>query len=282
MFFKIICLFFVVFANLSLLPVYANEFNNKLNLKSNEHIRSYLFQNKEGLIITEINTNADITIKPFVSEKLITNKEVYDLLSPLLVVNAGFFDGANGKTVSYIVQNGKTIATPEDNENLYTNPILSKHMSKILNRSEFRVLKKGNKIKYDITFHHQLPQNGWEILHSIQAGPMLLPKETLEEEFFVTYDKNNNLTRDAISATRKSARTAIGLRGDKVVIIVATRENPLTIDELSQICKQLKLKKAMGFDGGGSTSLDTKDIHITSEKDGSARRVKSFLVVDRK
>ena len=247
------------------------------NIKNSNPITFY--NHYKGILIAKINTQK-VVIEPYVSKNLVTSKDVFDKLEPLLVVNAGFFDGNNGKSVSYVVKNGITIANPEENDNLYSNPILCSNMDKILNRAEFRILKKSNDLKYDIALHNSPVQQGWDILHSIQAGPMLLPYNSSVEEFFVKYNEQGELVRDAISVTRKTARTAIGIKDNDVYIIIATREMPLTIEALAQLCKTLGLEKAMGFDGGGSTSLDTKNIHITSEKDGTARKVKSFLIVN--
>lgn len=239
-----------------------------------------IFTQTGGYFIAIIDTNADISIEPYVSDKLVTNKEIFDELNPIFVVNAGFFDTANGKTVSYIVKNFETIVSPKDNENLCSNPTLATHLDKVFNRSEFRILQKGRKVKYDIAKHNSPPPNGWKIRHSIQGGPALLPENTAEEEFFITYDETKKyLLRDAISVTKKAPRTAIGIREDKIFIIIAPRENPVTLESLAYFCKSIGIKKLLNFDGGGSTSFNATGVHIASEKDGTQRKVKSFLIV---
>ena len=144
---------------------------------------------------------------------------------------------------------------------------------------------RGN-IKYEIAPHNAKIPFRCELVHSIQAGPLLYPDLRLEEEYFVSKE-NGKVVRDSISALKKCARTAIGYKDDDLYIIIATTKHKLTLPELSEVCRQLSLDKAMNFDGGGSTSLnfkgtknpDYKNWEITSDKDKNARKLKSFLVI---
>ena len=190
---------------------------------------------------------------------------------------------------------GKTVLDPTTNDSLMNNLSLSPYLPDILDRTEFRVLDCNGKTKFDIARHtepaspdayHTLTPS-CRIVHSIQAGPMLYPNLTLEKEYFVSY-RDGKLDRDSISAMKKCARTAIGLRNNDIYIIIATVSHRMTLPEMAEFCKKLGLEKAMNFDGGGSTSVNYKgtnnpkykDWEIISDKDASARKLKSFLVID--
>ncbi|MBQ1611870.1 MAG: phosphodiester glycosidase family protein, partial [Alphaproteobacteria bacterium] len=64
-------------------------------------------------------------------------------------------------------------------------------------------------------------------------------------------------------------------------ILIITDENPMDMYEVQALCKKLGFERAMGLDGGSSTSMDYKDIyHVISVKgDGAGRKLKSFITV---
>ena len=65
-----------------------------------------IVQDPIGVYIVEIDTtHENINLQPFYVKGLKTNNAVYHDLEPRLVVNAGFFDPKNKKTVSYVVIN---------------------------------------------------------------------------------------------------------------------------------------------------------------------------------
>ena len=117
---------------------------------------------------------------------------------------------------------------------------------------------------------------------------MLYPDLRLSREYFVTKDKDGNVTRDSISALKRCARTVIGIKNGDIYIIIANMYHKRTLPEMYKVCKQLNLDKAMNFDGGGSTSLnykgtgntEYKNFEIISDKKASARKLKSFLVIE--
>ena len=153
-------------------------------------------------------------------------------------------------------------------------------MDKILNRGEFRFIKCENNVKkYDIAYHNDALEQGCEIEHSIQAGPILDDRMDLEKEYFIELNENNEIIRDSIGANKKLARSAIGIRKNDVYLFVVTNENPMTIDELSAFLKKKKMKKALAFDGGSSTSFENGGISVVSTNDEQGRKVKSFLTV---
>ena len=222
-----------------------------------------IVQDPEGVYIVEVNTTKN-SLVPYVSEKLETNENVYNKTGAKFVINAGFFDPKNQKTVSYITINGNLKESPENNENLMNNKVLEPYMDKILNRSEFRILEntKG-KLLYDIALHNDVIPTGYKLKHAIQAGPMLFPDLRLEEEFFVL-KQDGKIISESASSLHKYARTAIGIRDNNVYLFIITNKNPMTLEEVSNLTRKWGMEKSMAFDGGGSTSFDTKELHIVS------------------
>lgn len=231
-----------------------------------------------GVYMVKINNAPMYDLEPYITEELTTVKDVFDKNSFKVVINAGFFDPNNGKTISYVVKDKEIVLDPSKNEALTENPNLKPYLDKILNRSEFRVLKCDGKTEYDIAYHNDPVNDKCEIQHSIQAGPILGDKLDLEKEYFVV-TKDGKLERDSISATKKVARTAIGLKSNDVYLFIVTDKNPMTIEELSELMKKKGMEKSMAFDGGSSTSFENGLISVTSIGDGLGRKVKSFLIV---
>jgi exopolysaccharide biosynthesis protein len=234
----------------------------------------------EGIYVVEVNTKkSKCNLEPYVVTLLETNKSVYDRLNPRFVVNAGFFDPKNHQTVSYVTIDGHQVLNPKNNSNLMENEALKPYMDKILDRSEFRVLEnpKG-KLKYDIATHNTPVEKGYKLKHSIQAGPMLYPDLRLEDEFFILV-RDGKIISESASSLHKYARTGIGIKENKVYLFIVTGKSPMTLEELSDLTKKWGMEKAMAFDGGGSTSFDSKELHIISQEAGQGRKLKSFLIL---
>ncbi|MBQ3641659.1 hypothetical protein II906_07035, partial [bacterium] len=101
-----------------------------------------IVQDPEGVYIIEVNTNqSKYKLMPYYTDELSTNHSVYKETGARFVVNTGFFDPKNMKTVSYVTIDSDVVLNPEDNENLMNNKALKPYLNKILNRSEFRILK---------------------------------------------------------------------------------------------------------------------------------------------
>lgn len=238
----------------------------------------------DGLYIIKIDTKkVGNLFQPYYVTHLTTNREVFDNTNARLVINAGFFDPKNHQTVSYLTLNGKTILDPHNNKNLMGNKYLEPYMDKILNRSELRVLKSktDDSLLYDIAPHNEPVPRGYELIHAIQGGPALAPVLRLEEEFFVITDDEGKIISQSASCLSKYARTLIGIKNNNIYFVIATKSRPITLIEASDIMKAAGFSKAMAYDGGGSVSLDyrDKDIHIVSDKNETARKLKSFWVV---
>ncbi len=239
-----------------------------------------IIQDPNGVYIVEIDTSKSKSkLKPYYVNELETNKYVYEKTNARLVVNAGFFDFKNQKTVSYVTINGAVVLNPENNENLMENEVLKPFMDKILNRSEFRILEdEAGNIVYDIAPHNEAIKEGYALKHAIQAGPMLFPDLRLEEEFFVLKNEGRIISESA-SCLHKYPRTAIGIKENKVYLFLITKEAPMSLEEVAELTRKWEMEKAMAFDGGGSTSFDAQELHIISDKDDTARKLKSFLIL---
>lgn len=214
------------------------------------------------------------------TDSLMTNKEVHDASKSLLTINTGFFDPKNGKTISYIVTDGQTVADPLMNDSLMLNPLLRLHMKKILNRSEFRIVECNKKLRYEIVPHNTPVNFMCSVKTSAQGGPQLLPELRLEEEFFILKNEEGNIIRQSASMLDRVPRTIVGIKNNEMHILIITNKNPKNIFEARDLCKSYGFEKAMAFDGGSSTSLDYKKIHVTSiEANDTGRSLKSFMIV---
>ena len=220
------------------------------------------------------------------SSSLVTNREIHRNSKSQLTINTGFFDPKNQQTISYIVNDFQIIEDPIFNKNLMMNPILRKNIKSILNRTEFRILDCDSKLVYEIAEHNAKVDFMCSIKTSAQGGPRLLPNLRLEEEFFIVKDENGNITRESASVLHKVPRTIIGLKSNsngkqEVHIFIVTNEHPMTLYEARELCINHQIESAMAFDGGSSTSLDYKDIHVVSTQNSgdTGRALKSFMII---
>lgn len=220
---------------------------------------------------------------------LMTNREAHNKAKSKFTINTGFFDPKNEKTISYIVDDYQTVADPLFNENLMLNPVLRKNLKPILNRTEFRVLDCDDKLKYEIASHDAKVDFLCSIKTSAQGGPQLLPNLRLEEEFFIQKDIEGNIIRESASVLHKTARTLIGLKSlqngeQEIHVFIVTNEHPMDIYEARNLCASYGLDSAMAFDGGSSTSLNYKNIHVvsTQESGDTGRALKSFMIISKK
>ena len=220
-------------------------------------------------------------IKFVTSEDLITNHEAHVRGRSELTINAGFFDPKNGKTISYVVTDRMISADPMFNSSLLSNPFFRKNMNKVLNRSEFRVMQCGNKFEYAIVSHKSEVPFGCAVVTSAQGGPLIVPELHLEEEGFIVKNANGDVVRESASVLHKTSRTIIGLKDtDECHILIITDDNPMDMYEVQKLCRDLKLDRAMAFDGGSSTSFNYKNIEVISTKgDGAGRMLKSFMII---
>lgn len=237
------------------------------------------FQPLKGVDVIQIKNPE---LKPYVSDCLDKVEDAYESIKPRAIINAGFFDPKTSLTISYVIKDKVLVSNPEENESLMQSTKLQPYLRRILDRTEFRVLSCQNKVSYDITNHFASIPQGCEITDSIQAGPMLWPKYTAEEEVFIIKE-NGKVVHEGAGALAKNARSAIGFKGNDVYFIAVSNKNPMTMDELAEFVKKMKLDKVMALDGGSSTSLiadiNNKKIKVIANKNDQSRRVKSFWYI---
>lgn len=207
----------------------------------------------------------------------------------IAAINGGFFDPKNQKSTSAVIVQTRQVAKPEDNERLMTNPDLLPYLDKILNRSEFRQYRCGSQIVYDIALRQTLPTPGCELESALGGGPQLLPDMALSQEGFQVID-NGKVIRDSLGSDRRNARSAIGITRDGAIVWVMVAQKPdeptdsgMTLKELADYLKSLKVEKAMNLDGGSSAALfyGGETIYGKVNESGKAiqRPVKSALLV---
>lgn len=208
-------------------------------------------------IVHIINIPKNFDIKPVINKERITLKEFLLIEKAKTGINGGFFNYSDGFPVSYIYINGKLKAEPRKNKALINNRALKPILEKIFNeRVEFRILQKGTEKKLEIVRHKEKIKDGYELLHSLQAGPRLLPNLDLEKEGFIIKTAKGRVIRDGIGSLSRNARSAIGIKASGEVLFVTVSKNRgLTIKELAQLMSYLKCVSAMALDGGKSTSL---------------------------
>lgn len=217
------------------------------------------------------------------------NNQDHNQDNVIAAINGGYFDPVNQKTTSFIVQRSQIVADPRFNERLMDNPDLKHYLSKILNRTEFRRYRCGEKTKYDIQLHSASIPKGCTLMESLGGGPGLLPQDSSVVEGFTAYQKSEKI-RDAIGNDSLNARSAVGIteEGDVILAMVAQQsEQPLnsgiSIPELGSVMGDLGAVKAMNLDGGSSASLyyDGQAIYGRVDKEGKEiiRPIKSVLSV---
>ncbi len=224
-------------------------------------------------------------IKPYVSDELITSSDLYNNkdLNFKLVINGGYFDTITGLAVSNVVINKKEVQNLYDNTSLIKSLDETKRIQKVLDRSELRILSKGKKLVFDIAPHTDKIKEGYELIHSIQGGPMILPDLRMEEESFIAFKDNKSYSL-AADVLKRRERTVVGLKeglfGDYFYIIIFTKYAKMALNEVRDYCIKLGLTKALNMDGGASTSLNYEGIEVYSSGVDEGRKVKSFIVIE--
>lgn len=135
-----------------------------------------------------IPAQGEFTVKVAVWESVNTLDTFAHKYGAIAVLNGGFFDPSNGKTTSYIIEDGQIVADPQENPSLMNNPTLVPYLEKIFNRSEFRRYLCGTTLKYAIASRNQpIPEN-CQLIDALGGGPSLLPEITAKAEGFFTQE----------------------------------------------------------------------------------------------
>jgi len=260
-----------------------NELSTERRYSISQSFRFCRFQTKNGsmaaLLIFDLN-DRNFVLKPFFNQRNATVSSTVKEQKGLVGLNGGFFNLSNGESTSYVVIDGKNQCDPKQNKALIENPELKSYLEIILNRSELRILEDSNKkLKACITFHTDPVPVGWTLLHSLQAGPSLLPKLTDCEEAFTRQSPEGKVI-DSIGVKKKAARTAVGItRDNHVLLLCVANKNQdefssgVTLDELAQMLRELGCSQAMNLDGGTSTTMVITEGDARDESDYSVDKV---------
>jgi len=249
-----------------------------------------------ALIVLDLNDHT-FAIKPFFNKTTNTVSKIVKEQRAIAGINSGFFNLSNGESISYIVIDGVNQCDPKTNKALIENPELAPYLETIFNRSEFRILENGNgKLQASIVSHKETIPEGWKLLHSIQAGPKLLPQVADAEEAFVRKSANGKIL-DSICSRKPSARTAIGITKDNHVLLLSVADKKqdgfstgATLEDLPSMLKALGCNQALNFDGGTSTTMviaqgdnrDETDYFIHKVISGEPEKlVKSMLLIEK-
>jgi len=241
---------------------------------------------ENGIIILKVDTREfKGKIKPFVADELTTAKEIFETGEYVLVLNGGFFDMQTGAGISYVTIDGVEVQTPWHNPKLMGELEISGRTDAVLNRSELRIIQNAKgKTEFKIAAHNDPLEKDESLVHSLQAGPELLPEMDLVKESFVQYGAGGVVNFEAASALKRRARTVLAFRGHKehdLYIVIFPNSNKVTLKEARDFLKKEGFKRALALDGGGSTSLyyDHMEIHSNGSEEG--RKLKSFLVIEK-
>ena len=123
------------------------------------------------------------------------------------------------------------MAEIEDNFALVEKLKQEDRYEKVLSRAELRILEKNNKLKFDIAYHNAPVKKGYKIKHSLQAGPMLYPAMDLVQEGFVQYE-NDVVKSQSVDILKRRERTAIGLKGKYLYIVIFTKDYKVDAHEM--------------------------------------------------
>jgi hypothetical protein len=236
-----------------------------------------------------ISASSHFSVTPAVSQELSTLESFAQKHQAVAAINGGFFDPANQKSTSIVVQQGQLVAEPSQNERLMNNPKLTPYLKKILNRTEFRRYLCGQTVRYDIALHTEPPLTGCRLVDALGGGPRLLPELTSLQEGFLDFS-NGEVIRDSLNSSQPNARSAVGITHDGSLLWVVVAQKPetpttsgMSLQALADFMKTLGVEKAMNLDGGSSSSLYYKGKTLygkVDEKGNLVRRsVKSVLLV---
>lgn len=269
----------------SLGVVLFSSFHNAL-ATSELHYRVYPEPTSTVHVVTiPVESNYVITTEVAANLSAIADFATRD--NAVAAINGGYFDPQNGKTTSYITQEGNLVADPRTNERLIDNPDIEPYLGKILNRAQFRRYHCGEDTRYDITAHTAAIPDGCILQDALGAGPQLLPVDTSVAEGFTAYE-NGKLIRDAIGRDALNARSAIAITSDGDVILAMVQQQDSTnsgmsLPDLAAFLSSLGAIKAMNLDGGSSSSLyyqgETYYGKLDNEGNEVQRPLKSVLLV---
>jgi len=212
------------------------------------------------------------SLKPAINDPTAATSDTAGRFKASAAVNGGYFNLSDGLSTSYVVIDGKEVANPRINKALIENPKLQPYLEHIFNRSEIRILvnENGSQTVRIVPHNDPVPQ-GMRLLHSLQAGPQLLPTIGDREEAFVRTDPDGK-EADSIGARRQAARTAFGITDEGYAMMLCVTPNNqdgeihgVTLVELADLLKSLGCSQAINLDGGASTTMFVRERTAASD-----------------
>jgi hypothetical protein len=236
-----------------------------------------------------IPVGSRFSVTPALSQQLSTLDSFAQKQQAVAAINGGFFDPANQKSTSIVVQQGQLVADPSKNDRLMNNPKLMPYLAKILNRTEFRRYFCGQTVRYDITLHEEPTPTDCRLVDALGGGPRLLPELTSLQEGFLDFS-NGEVIRDPLNISQPNARSAVGITRDGSVLLVmvaqkseAPTSSGMSLQALAAFMKAKGVEKAMNLDGGSSSCLYYRGNTLygkVGEKGNLVKRpVKSVLLI---
>lgn len=251
-----------------------------------------LYGSQVHLVVVDIDSGS-WELRPGVNATVDTTTHSAQSRSAAATINGGYFGLSDGASVSYVIVDGKVLASPRRNPSLVANQCLScKVKDAIYNRSEFRILVSDDGRNHVVVAPHDQPlPKGYKLVHSLQAGPRLLPELTVEKEAFVRQE--NGKTVDVIRSRQMVARTAFGVTADRKVLLVCVEggeeqqgRGGATLHQLRQLMLDLGCVEALNLDGGSSSTMYVSYPDSQGRVNGHTvcrnipeRRVKSVLLL---
>lgn len=167
------------------------------------------------------------------------------------VINAGYFNHADGGSVSWAWSEAGLLADPKRNARLMANPSLRPHLPRILEARCAWMAWPG--------------AAGWRLgsppgpgmarpLALAQAGPRLLPRLELEAEAFVRREPGGGVA-DPLGSQARHPRSALALGPGHGMTWVMAPPPGLSLLALADALRAWGYQEAMALDGGSSSAL---------------------------
>lgn len=228
------------------------------------------------------------SIKPYMAETTETTSSAAAKLNALVAVNSGFFNLSDGESASYIYIDGRQVCEPKHNMALVNNKGLKPFLPRIFNRSELRFLQdKSGHATITIQPHDDSVPKNTKLIHSVQAGPQLLPRFTGRDEAFIRRPPGASKDVDSIGSSMRAARTAFGITKDGTAVIVCVQgkrnkefSEGISLPALADFMKSIDCIQAINFDGGtSSTMVLPSEFGSEGSSEPNAKAVKLSTVV---
>lgn len=165
-----------------------------------------------------------------------------------LALNGGFFNHADGVSVSWVAHGGAWVTDPPSNRLLRRNAELAPYWDALMARPEWRSLRGADgALRWAIAPHGAPVPGGLRLEEAVQAGPRLLPALALREGAYVRPGA------DPLGSAKRLARSAVGLRLDGRLLLLYTPAASLR--GLAEALRALGAAEALALDGGSSSGM---------------------------